>query len=97
VKQEAIPIEKIITQKDIIFSNSMVEASHKILKYRFLFHHEIPSGDALTKHLEYSITVYNNIRPHGSRELNGLTPLQRLNGITRDYEKLKEQFRNPMK
>lgn len=31
-------INKIIAQKDIVFSNSMVEAVNKRIKYDFLFH-----------------------------------------------------------
>lgn len=77
-----ISIKKIIAQQDIIFSNSMVEAVNKILKYRSLFLHNIPDIHALQKHLEKFIPVYNDIRPHCS--LKGLTPSEVLSGMRPD-------------
>jgi putative transposase len=67
-----VSIKKLIAQKDIVFSNSLVESVNKIIKYRSLFLHNIPNIDALKKHLDEFIPVYNNVRPHVS--LNGFTP-----------------------
>jgi putative transposase len=74
-----VSIKKLIAQKDIIFSNSLVESVNKIIKYRSLFLHNIPDINALKKHLDEFIPVYNDIRPHVS--LNGLTPNEVLTGF----------------
>jgi putative transposase len=64
-------IQHLIAQRDIEFSNSMIEAANKQLKYRFLYHHHIADDDALVKYVEQSVNDYNN-RPH--HVLHGLTP-----------------------
>jgi len=89
LSDEKVPIRKIIAQKDIVFSNSMIESVNKLLKYRYLFNHEIRDIDHLIQHLEYFIPVYNGVRPHIS--LKGLTPNEVFNGITLNKEELKEQ------
>jgi putative transposase len=70
-------MQHLIAQKDIEFSNSMIEAANKQLKYRFLYHHRIADYDALVKYVEQSVNDYNN-RPHDV--LHGLTPLEVLQG-----------------
>ena len=70
-------IQHLIAQKDIEFSNSMIEAANKQLKYRFLYHHHIADYEALVKYIEQSVNDYNN-RPH--HVLHGLTPNEVLHG-----------------
>ena len=70
-------IQHMVAQRDIDFSNSMIEAANKQLKYRFLYHHHIADYDALVKYVEQSVNDYNN-RPH--HVLHGLTPLEVLQG-----------------
>ena len=82
VNSPGISIKKIIAQQDIIFSNSIVEAVNKIVKYRSLFLYNIPDINALQKHLEEFIPVYNEKRPHCS--LKGLTPNEVLSGLRPD-------------
>ena len=82
-------IKKIIAQTDIEFSNSMIEAVNKTLKYRHLFQEPIQDFETLERKLEKFIFTYNN-RPHTA--LNGLTPQQVLNGETIDFEKIKKQI-----
>jgi len=77
-----ISIKKIIAQQDILFSNSMVEAVNKIVKYRSLFLDNIPNIHALQKHMEKFVPVYNDVRPHCS--LKGLTPSEVLAGLRPD-------------
>ena len=63
------------------FSNSMIEAANKSLKYRFLYHKNIADFNSLCQWLPQAIDDYNN-RPHDV--LSGLTPLEVLNGKTID-------------
>ncbi|NII26638.1 hypothetical protein HB364_16230 [Pseudoflavitalea sp. X16] len=82
-------IEHLIAQQDIEFSNSMIEAANKQLKYRFLYHRSIPDFAALQKFIAQAIEDYNN-RPQAV--LNGLTPLEVLNGKRYDKETYRQQI-----
>ena len=57
----------------------MIEAANKNLKYRFLYHKNIADFEKLCKYVEQAVEDYNN-RPHDV--LNGLTPVEVLNGKT---------------
>jgi putative transposase len=70
-------IQHLVAQKDIVFSNSMIEAANKQIKYRFLYHQHIPDHEHLKQFVEQAVHDYNN-RPH--HILNGLTPLEILQG-----------------
>lgn len=74
-----IPIHKLVALRDVHFSNSIVEAVNKVVKYRYLFPKNIPDGVALEKAVTESIADYNDRRPHGS--LDGLTPTEAYQGI----------------
>ncbi|MFT3945717.1 MAG: hypothetical protein QM763_01990 [Agriterribacter sp.] len=74
-------LEHIIAQRDVEFSNSMIEAANKNLKYHFLYHKHITDFNSLCHWLPEAISDFNN-RPHDV--LNGLTPLEVLNGKTAD-------------
>lgn len=76
-------LEHLIAQQDIEFSNSMIEAANKQLKYCFLYHRSIPDFAALQKFIAQAIEDYNN-RPQAV--LNGLTPLEVLHGKRFDKE-----------
>lgn len=82
-----------IAQKNIPYSNSMIESIIKQLKYRYLQKKEFNSLEELTKALTIAVEAYNN-RP---RKIHlGKTPLQVLNGDEvdlADYAVLKEQTR----
>lgn len=82
-------IEHFIAQLDIEYSNSMIEALHKQLKYRFLYHQSIADHKALLRFIVQAIEDYNN-RPHAA--LNGLTPLEVLNGKRYDKENYRFQI-----
>jgi putative transposase len=66
-------IKHLIAQLDIHFSNSMIEAANKQLKYCYLNHQHLPSFEYVPYHLEIAISDFNN-RPHDV--LNGLTPIE---------------------
>jgi putative transposase len=70
-------IDHVIAQKDIVFSNSMIEAANKQLKYGFLYHQHIADHGQLKIFSQKAVEDYNN-RPH--HRLGGLTPLEALNG-----------------
>ncbi len=70
-------LEHIIAQRDVEFSNSMIEAANKNLKYHFLYHKHIPDFNNLCHWLPEAVSDFNN-RPH--HILNGLTPSEVLNG-----------------
>lgn len=83
-------LTKLIAQKDISFSNSMVEAVNKILKYNYLFPFEIKSLQHLLKQLEFAIYDYNIKRPHFA--LKGSTPFEAFNNTPWDTSLMPIQF-----
>ncbi len=66
-------VNHLIAQTDVQYSNSMIEAANKQLKYRFLYHHKISDFSKLEDYLKKAIHDFNN-RPHGV--LDGLTPIE---------------------
>lgn len=83
-------IKKLVAQKDIIFSNSMVESVNKTLKYRFLFQQDVPDYSALAKYMDKAIPIYNS-RPHSA--LKGLAPKEVLKGIFYNIDEHKKHFK----
>lgn len=73
-----VPIDHVIAQKDVVFSNSMIEALNKVIKHQFLFHKEINSKEVLNKCLEKAVTSYNTVRPQ--MRLGGNTPIETYQG-----------------
>ena len=74
---EASNINKVIAQKDVIFSNSMIEAVNKRIKYDFLFPAELQNFEQTVKQLEKAVTDYND-KPY--LPLHGLTPSEVFEG-----------------
>lgn len=90
IKNSRLPtIQHLIAQRDIEFSNSMIEAANKKLKYNFLYHHHIANHEELVNYVEQSVNDYNN-RPH--HVLHGLTPLEVLHGQTPRPDKYAAQI-----
>ncbi|MDH5382806.1 MAG: integrase core domain-containing protein [Cyclobacteriaceae bacterium] len=93
INSAEVDITKSVALKDIVFSNSMVEATNKLLKYRYLFPKDVQDGEQLRNVLEKSIDDFNNIRPHG--KLGGLTPSEAYQGqnvpISFDTEALRQR------
>lgn len=85
------PIEHIIAQKDVVFSNSMVEALNKVIKHQFLFPKEIANGNQLDNALEKSVPIYNKIRPQMS--LGGNTPIETFNNLPIDISRYTHNFK----
>ena len=83
-------IRKLVAQTDIIFSNSMVEAVNKKMKYDFLFTTNLLNIEQTVQYLAYAVEQYNN-KPHSS--LFGLTPTEVLNGALPDKDMFKPAVR----
>ena len=77
IENQEIKLNKLIAQKDIRFSNSMVEAVNKCMKYDFLFRHQLLDFEHTQRFLEIAVEQYNN-RPHSA--LYGFTPQEVFNG-----------------
>ena len=71
-------IKKLVAQKDVHFSNSMVEAVNKRIKYDFLYRQHFDTIEALQRYLPKMIDEYNN-KPHTS--LFGFTPKEVFQGM----------------
>lgn len=91
VGDKTVSLKKLLAGTDVIFSNSMVEAVNKTIKYQYLFHHDIPDFHALERHLAVAVPDYNTRKPHGA--LQGRTPEQVLYGKELDLERMQEQMR----
>lgn len=78
-------IDHKIARVDVHYSNSLIEAHFKVLKYNYLYRKDIRNRQHLEKILPEIISDYNN-RPHVS--LNGLTPNEAENGAMLDRKQL---------
>ena len=78
IENKELKINKLIAQKDIHFSNSMIEAVNKRIKYDFLFRRQLSDLEQTRRFLETAVEQYNN-RPHSS--LFGLTPHEVFIGV----------------
>lgn len=65
------PVQQHIALTDVHYSNSLIEAHNKILKYNYLYRMNIPDGKHLRRIFPSIVDDFNN-RPHVS--LAGLTP-----------------------
>lgn len=90
INSSDIPIQHIIAQKDVVFSNSMIEALNKTIKHQFLYHHQITTKKQLKTILEKTILIYNTIRPQMG--LGGNTPLETFNGISIELSRYTSGF-----
>jgi hypothetical protein len=79
-------LELKIVGKDVEFSNSMIEAVNKSLKYRHIFPRELPKASRLKEYILRYIEEYNS-RPH--TKLKGLAP----NEVYAGYELDEQMYR----
>jgi hypothetical protein len=89
IENKELNLTRLIAQKDIIFSNSMVEAVNKRMKYDFLFRAELLDFEHTQRFLETAVEQYNN-RPHSA--LYGFTPQEVFNGAKPDKHFFKNQI-----
>ncbi|AXR60311.1 DDE-type integrase/transposase/recombinase [Leptospira mayottensis] len=91
-----LPINKITAGKDVSFSNSPIEAIHKITKYQCLHHLDIPNRQSLIQKLSEWIPIYNDQRPNrAGRYL--LTPSEIFRGKSIDSNLLNQQSKDAKK
>ena len=83
-------IKHLIAQKDVTFSNSMIESINKIIKHQFLHPKEILDGNRFKPIFELIVPIYNNIRPQMS--LQGNTPIQTFEGKPMDFSVYSKNF-----
>ena len=92
ISSEEVSVQKLIAGKDIRFSNSMVEAQNKIIKYHYLFKHDFKDIHELRKLLDWIIPDYQYERPHHS--LKGLSPYEALIGTSLPTGQWQQQIQN---
>ena len=83
-------IKHMIAQKDVVFSNSMIESINKTIKHQFLHPKEIPDRNRLEPVFEETVSIYNAIRPQMS--LQGNTPIQTFQGKPMDFYIYSQNF-----
>jgi transposase InsO family protein len=83
------PIRKLVARIDVDFSNSMIEAVNKIIKYRYIFRTSIPDLANMESTIAKAIDDYND-RPHYA--LRGLSPNETHVGIVFDKEAYRQSL-----
>lgn len=84
------PIQHLIAQKTVVFSNSMIEAFNRTLKHQFLYPKHPNSKKQLEIVLHGSIEIYNNQKPQ--MNLGGNTPNETFNGKSIDFLSYSKNF-----
>lgn len=84
------PFEHRTALQDIEFSNSLIEAHNKIIKYNYLYRMDVRDGEHLASVFPKIINDFNN-RPHIS--LGGLTPEEAVQGLSLDCKRLTDYIR----
>lgn len=80
------PVNRKIALVDVHYSNSLIEAHNKIIKYNYLYRMDIPHGEHLRKIFPSIVENFNN-RPHVS--LAGLTPNEAEQNLSLNKEQLR--------
>ena len=88
----SLPIKTnhLIAQKEVVFSNSMIEALNKTIKHEFLHPKQVNTYSEVAKALKEVIPIYNTTRPQMS--LAGNTPFETYHGKTIDLNQYKSHF-----
>jgi transposase InsO family protein len=81
--------KRLTAQIDIDHSNSMIEATNKILKYRYLYPKVIPTIFELREEIRKAVEEFNDM-PNG--QLFGFTPNEVLEGAMPSRDVYKEQI-----
>jgi hypothetical protein len=87
---EEISLPYLTAQRDIRFSNSIVESVNKTVKYQSLYLTIIPNMEALKEHLARWVRIYNDERPHCAHGY--LTPSEVYEGAIVESRRFAQQF-----
>lgn len=90
LKKPDVKIQKLIALKDIDFSNSLIEAFNKTLKYFWLYKIPIKDFNDLINKMPSIINNYNYKRYNDT--IGGLTPHEAYSGFELDKQKLFENY-----
>ena len=86
-----VSVNKLVARKDISFSNSMVEAVNKQMKYDYLFTRDFNHIREVVEYLrDFAINDYHH-KPHS--RLHGLTPHEVFNGSKPDPQVFREKIK----
>ena len=91
VADPSLPLVKQVAGVDIHFSNSLVESVNRVVKYQSLYLRDIANHEALVRHLEHWIPVYNTERPHSA--VAPLTPTEAHEGYCIDRAAITERIK----
>ena len=90
IASSQISINHQIALKDIVQSNSMVEASYRCLKSHFLYGKKIANTEELIKYIDFYFHDHDFIRPHSAHKI--YTPDEVYNGANPNVS-LREVYR----
>ncbi len=85
-----LPMEHRRALVDVHYSNSMIEATNKTMKYNYLYRKDIQNGRQLVAAMEWSVENFND-RPHVSH--HGLTPNEKQKNILLDRALLAQNIK----
>lgn len=85
IEQEQLPLQQATALVDVHYSNSLIEAHNKLIKYNYLYRMEISNGTQLEKAMKHIVEDFNN-RPHIS--LKGLSPNEAEQNLSVNHEQL---------
>ena len=80
-----------VAQRDVVFSNSMIEMFNKTIKHQFLFPLNLGNGTELKKALKECVTKYNEEKPQWA--LMGNTPIECFSNQPIDFKQFKATFK----
>lgn len=92
---EEISLPYLTAQRDIRFSNSIMESVNKTVKYQSLYLTNIPNIEALREHLARWVRIYNHERPHCAHGY--LTPSEVYEGAIVESRRFAAQFEEARK
>jgi transposase InsO family protein len=69
---ERVDMRRVLAQVEVTFSNSMIEASWRSLKYSWIYLHRLDTAAAVRRLVEFYVTAHNEVMPHSAFE--GQTP-----------------------
>jgi transposase InsO family protein len=76
---ESVDLTRVLAQVEVTFSNSMIEAFWRSLKYAWLYLHSLDNITVLHRLIEFYVVAHNQVMPHSA--FGGETPDEMFFGI----------------